>query len=205
MIAALVLAAGGSTRMGRPKPLLPWGGGTLIEAALAPYLAAPSVDEVHVVVGCRAAEVAAAIPPDPRIVIHRNLRWELGMAASIRCGVRALGAGLEALLLGLGDQPRVTPAVVERLVAAWRGARPRPPIIIPTVGGRRGHPMLFDARLAPALARLRGDAGARGVVARNAAALLEVPVRCAGVRLDVDTPADYQALAAGRVAGRGER
>ncbi|HEY3359951.1 MAG TPA: nucleotidyltransferase family protein [Polyangia bacterium] len=194
MIVALVLAAGGSTRMGRPKQLLPYGGGTLLEAALAPYLAAPSVDRVIVVVGCRAGEVAAAVPQGDRVDIVRNPRWALGMASSIRCGVRAVAPDAGAILLGLGDQPRVTTAAVERVVAAWRAGRPRPPIVIPMCAGRRGHPVLFDRALRAELTGLRGDRGARAVVERHAAGLVLAKVRCPGILQDVDTPAEYDAL-----------
>jgi molybdenum cofactor cytidylyltransferase len=194
MICAVVLAAGGSSRMGRPKQLLPYGRATLLAAALEPFLHAPAIARVHVVLGARASEVATAVPLDERIAVHRNPRWELGMASSIRCGARAVEEDAAALLLGLGDQPRVTAAVVGRLVAAWRAARPRPLIVVPTHGGRRGHPVLFDGRLRGALTALRGDRGARAVLERHAAELLEVPVRCAGILQDVDTPDEYAAL-----------
>ena len=194
MIAAVLLAAGGSTRMGCPKPLLPFGRGTLLDAALRPLVDAPGIDRVHVVLGCRAGEVAARLAAPAKVTLVRNPRWELGMASSIRCGVRSLPAGVTAVLLALGDQPRVPGAAIARVITAWRAARPEPLIVIPTFRGRRGHPVLFDGRLRARLERLGGQDGARGLVRRLAARVLEVPTRQAGILLDVDTPAEYRAL-----------
>jgi molybdenum cofactor cytidylyltransferase len=196
MIAAVLLAAGGSTRMGCPKQLLPFGRGTLLEAALRPLVAAPAIARVQVVLGCRAGEVAARVATGGKVTLVRNSRWELGMASSIRCGVRTLPARLEAVLLALGDQPHVPRAVVERVIAAWRAARPRPLIVIPTFEGRRGHPVLFAGRLRRQLERLPGTDGARGLVRRLAEHVLEVPTRQAGILSDVDTPEEYRALRA---------
>jgi molybdenum cofactor cytidylyltransferase len=194
VIAAVVLAAGGSRRMGRPKQLLPYGRGTLVAAAVRPFLAAPSVDRVVVVVGHQAEAVVRAAALDERITFVENRRWRSGMASSIRAGVGALPPRPAAILLGLGDQPRVSVAVIERLVARWREARPRPRVLIPTCRGRRGHPVLFAGGLRAALAELDGDQGARGLIRGLGAGVVEVAVRAPGILQDCDTPAEYAAL-----------
>ena len=196
MIVALVLAAGESRRMGRPKQLLLFGRETVIAAAVRPYLAAGAVDRVIVVGGARAALVALAVPRHPKLTVVRNARWRLGMSSSIRCGMRAVPAATGAVLLSLGDQPRIPSRVVGSVIAAWRDARPRPLVVIPVCGGRRGHPALFDRAVLPRLLRLRGDEGARGVVRALGTKVRLLPVRSPGIHEDLDTPAEYEALRA---------
>jgi molybdenum cofactor cytidylyltransferase len=194
VIVAVLLAAGGSSRMGQPKQLLPFGRGTLVEAALRPFLLAASVDKVIVVVGHRADAVVRAVAVDERVSIVENRGWREGMASSIRTAMRWVPPRTEAILLGLGDQPRVPVAVVDRLVAGFRAAKPAPHVLIPTFHGRRGHPVLFAGTLRRALLELDGDQGARGLVRGLGDAVKEVPVQSPGVLLDCDTPEEYAAL-----------
>jgi molybdenum cofactor cytidylyltransferase len=195
VIVGVVLAAGGSSRMGRPKQLLPFGRGTLVQAALRPFLAAPSVARVIVVVGYRAEAVARAVAMDERVTIVENRRWRDGMAASIHAAMRWVPPRTSAILLGLGDQPRVPASVVERLCAGFRAARPPTQVLVPTFHGRRGHPVLFAGGLRRALLDLDGDEGARGLVRSLPAGVQEIPVQTPGILLDCDTPEEYAALA----------
>ncbi|MBI5477756.1 MAG: nucleotidyltransferase family protein [Deltaproteobacteria bacterium] len=195
MIVGVVLAAGGSSRMGRPKQLLPFGRGTLVQAALRPFLAASSVERVIVVVGHRAEAVARAVAIDQRVTIVENRRWREGMASSIRAAMRWVPPRTDAILLGLGDQPRVPVAVVERLCAGFRAARPPAQVLIPTFHGRRGHPVLFAGGLRKALLTLDGDQGARGLIRGLTTGVQEVPVQSPGILYDCDTPEEYAALA----------
>jgi molybdenum cofactor cytidylyltransferase len=189
-IAAIVLAAGGSTRLGRPKMLLDFGGRTLLARAVAPHLEA-ALAAVVVVLGHDAAVVLAAarLPDDPRLRIVVNEGWREGMASSIR---RGLGAApdADAVLIALADQPELDAARVRAVVEAWDG---RAPLVVPMADGRPTHPVLFARTLSGELERLAGDVGARSVVEahrRSATCLPLAPL------LDVDTEDDYQAARA---------
>jgi len=187
-VAAVVLAAGASRRLGRPKVLLDLGGRTLLARAVAPHLEA-GLDPVVVVLGHGASEVraAAALPVDGRLRIVVNDGWEEGMASSIRAGVAAVGDA-DAVLIALGDQPELTAGRVRAVVEAWDG---RAPVVAPEGEGRPAHPILFARALFPELQALRGDTGARAVVERHQ----EAAIRLSLPQLrDVDTAEDYRAL-----------
>jgi molybdenum cofactor cytidylyltransferase len=194
VIVGVVLAAGGSSRMGQPKQLLPFGRGTLVQAAVRPFLQAPSVGRVIVVVGYHAEAVLRAVAIDERVTIVENRGWREGMASSIRTAMRWVSPRTDAILLGLGDQPRVPVAVIERLCAGFRTARSSTQALIPTFHGRRGHPVLLAGRLREALLHLDGDEGARGLIRSLTDGVQEVPVQSPGVLLDCDTPEEYAAL-----------
>ncbi|HEV8253709.1 MAG TPA: NTP transferase domain-containing protein [Vicinamibacteria bacterium] len=190
---SVVLAAGGSTRMGRPKMVLPLGDRTVLAAAVQPHLDA-GVGRVVVVLGDRSAEVMAkaGITADPRLRAVVNAEWAEGMSSSIRRGL-AEAADAEAVLIALGDEPGLAAERIRRLIGAWR---PGVPLVVPVQEGRAGHPVLFDRRLFGELAALTGDVGAREVVRRHwgAAATIE-----AGPLADLDTEADYRAFRDGRL------
>jgi molybdenum cofactor cytidylyltransferase len=173
--------------MGRPKLLLPVGEQPLIRLVVERVLAA-RVDEVVVVLGAEAEAVGAALAGLPvRTVL--NPRFAEGQATSLRAGVDALSAAAEAVVIVLGDQPLPDPALVGRLVDAFR--RSGRPIAVPRYADGRGHPVLFAAALFDELREVTGDRGAREVIARDAARVVEVAVP-GPMPLDVDTPADYE-------------
>jgi molybdenum cofactor cytidylyltransferase len=188
VIVAVVLAGGASTRMGRPKQLLPLGGGTVLSTVVSRLLESP-VDRVVVVLGCAAETVAraAALPGDPRVEVVENAEWAEGMASSLRRGIAAAGDA-EAVVIALGDQPGVDPGVVGRLVDAFRKGAP---LAVPVHGEERGHPVLFARSLFEDLLAVRGDVGAREVVRahwRQAARVAAAPLA------DLDTPEDFEEL-----------
>lgn len=186
---SLILAAGASRRMGRPKQLLPLpGGGTVLARAVAPHLEA-GLARVLVVLGWDAARVqaAAGLPNDPRLRVIVNEAWEEGMASSLRRGIEACG-GAEAVLVALGDEPGVTVRRIESLLAAWSS---QTPLVVPVREGRPSRPVIFSRSLFPELLRLAGDEGGRAVVRRHWSQAVQVE---AEPLLDLDTPADYQAL-----------
>ncbi|MFJ7910593.1 NTP transferase domain-containing protein [Kitasatospora sp. NPDC096204] len=193
-VAALVLAAGGGSRLGgRPKALLRYGGRPLVEHAAAVVRAGGCAD-VTVVLGAQGDRVrATAHLPGCRLV--GNPDWKQGMGTSLRAGLAALPPHASAALVMLVDTPGVTPAAVARLLAAHRAGAD---LAAASYGGRRGHPVLIGARhFAEAAAGARGDAGARALLTAHAAEL--VLVECADVAVpdDLDTPADLARWSAG--------
>ncbi|HET9983098.1 MAG TPA: nucleotidyltransferase family protein [Longimicrobiales bacterium] len=188
-VSAVLLAAGASRRFGSQKLLAPLDGVPLVRIAAEHLLAAPLL-ELVVVVGREAAAVCAALAGLP-VRFAPNRRWSAGLSGSLRVGMRAVAAGADAALVALGDQPAVTPEVVGRLVAAYRAGSA--PIVAPDYAGVRGNPVVFDRSVFPELLRLRGDVGARRIVAAD-------PARVERVRFefppppDVDTPAEYARL-----------
>ncbi len=186
MTGAIVLAAGGSRRMGRPKQLLPFGGGTLLRHACRTVLDTP-FRPVVVVLGAEAERCREEIGHLPVQVVV-NPHWDDGMAGSLRAGIEALegDASVEAALVVLADQPRVTADDLVRLAALATAD-------VPAAAGYGevvGVPAVFPRRLFGELKALEGDTGARKVLARHAPALLPLP----GAGLDLDTPADYARL-----------
>lgn len=197
MICGIVLAAGSSSRMGRPKQLLDWNGRPLVRVVAEAALAA-TLDEVIVVTGSAATEVTHALH-DLRLQIVHNPGFAGGLSSSLRVGVSALPPDAAAALVLLGDQPFVTVAIIEALTTAWRACHA--PIVAPVYNGVRGNPVLFDRAVFNELLAVTGDQGARAVVARD-----PVRVRCVAFDddrplLDIDTPEGYahaRALHAGQ-------
>lgn len=189
MIAGIVLAAGTASRMGPQKLLLPVGGQSLIRLSLEQILAAP-LDDVVVVLGREAEAVGATLAGLPiRTVVNPD--FAAGLSTSLRAGIEAQPAGIEAVIVALGDQPIPDPSVVGRLIAAHRASGK--PIAVPSYRGERGHPVLFAASVFPELRRVVGDQGAREVIARDPERVAVVPVDLPRP-LDVDTWEDYRAL-----------
>lgn len=184
-VAALVLAAGLSRRMGANKLLAELGGEPLVARAVDAALGSRA-RPVVVVLGHEAERVRAALA-GRAVVFARNEAPAAGLSASLRAGLAALPAGAAGTLVCLADMPWVRASHLDALLAAFE-RDPRRPICVPTFEGRRGHPVLWPARHFPALDALRGDRGARELLDVFAAELCYVPVADAGVTRDVDTP-----------------
>jgi molybdenum cofactor cytidylyltransferase len=186
VIAGIVLAAGGSSRMGRPKMLLPVEGGTLLSAAVAPLLEA-GLDRVVVVLGDQAEEVrrGARLPADPRLVLVVCEDWDAGMASSLRRGLASC-ASADAILVALGDQPGIT---AERVRAVTEAFAPGRDLVVPVHRGIPAHPVLFGRSLFSELESLSGDVGAREVVRRHAGEAVRIEVEALP---DIDTEEDYR-------------
>jgi len=186
--AAIVLAAGGATRFGQPKLLLPWSGTTLLGQVVDRAIAAASIDEVIVVAGCEGERVAAAVSDRPvRVVV--NEAWAEGQSSSVRAGLAALPTGVSAALFLLGDQPEVTPEVIEALVQRHR--QTLAPIVVPSYRGQRNNPVLFDRAVFAEMGRLRGDVGGRVLIERFQQSVERVAFD-APAPFDIDTPEDYR-------------
>jgi len=187
LVTALLLAAGSGRRMGVPKGLLRDDDGTAWVARSARVLADGGCDPVLVVVGARAADVAALVPATARVVVAPG--WAEGMGASLRAGLDAATSACPqagAAVVGLVDTPGVTADVVARLVAAARLAGPGG-LVRAAYGGHPGHPVVLGrAHWAAVTAQATGDAGARGYLSGRPV----TPVECGDVGdgRDVDTP-----------------
>ncbi|HEU5200077.1 MAG TPA: molybdenum cofactor cytidylyltransferase [Ktedonobacterales bacterium] len=190
MIAALILAAGQSSRMGQHKMLLPLLGKPLLLHAVDHALAA-GFDEIVVVVGHHANDVRAALAGQ-RVRIVENPDYQQGQSTSVRAGIAALAPAAEAVIILLGDQPLVTSAILKRLLQAWQ--RSGKPIVAPFYNGQRGNPVLFARALFPELLNVSGDQGGREVLQRHAGEIEPVQMEDANAAEDVDTWQDYQAL-----------
>jgi len=190
VIAALLLAAGESTRMGQPKALLPWRGRTLLESQLAILLAAP-LEPVMVVLGHRADDLRPLLPESPRLQVVLNPRYAEGRSTSIAAGAGALPHTTAGAIVASVDQP-LDPEVLALMLAAHRDGASG--IIVPSIDRRRGHPVLFDASILPELLSItEASEGLRDVLTRHASAIHYVPVTSPLVRLNFNTPAEYQA------------
>src|SRR5215213_6715109 len=189
-VAALILAAGASARMGRPKQLLDWEGRPLVRAAAEVALAA-QLDPLLIVIGSAQAQVAEALAGLPLRMIA-NPDYATGQSTSLRTGVAALDQDVDAVVVLLGDQPFVTATIVEQLVAEWQASGAA--IVAPTYAGQRGNPVLFARSVFPELLAIQGDQGARGVLAADRARVRLVAFDDPRPLTDIDTPEDYERL-----------
>jgi molybdenum cofactor cytidylyltransferase len=192
--AAIVLAAGTSTRMGASKALLPWDRTTLVGYAVR-ELHAAGATRIVVVVGADAEQVLAALPDASDVVPVVNGAYAAGRSSSIRAGVAAIPPECGALLVQSVDQP--CPADILR--ALYEAAeQDGVDVAVPVFGGRRGHPICLSGRLVPELAEVREqDQGLRAVVRRHAGARREVPVESDVVHLNLNDQAAYAAAIRG--------
>jgi molybdenum cofactor cytidylyltransferase len=191
MLAAVILTGGESRRMGSPKALLPYQGRTFLEH-LIDVTAHPRLGVRRVVTGASHAEIIRRVTlPAGEVVLNR--RWQKGQLSSIRAAIQSLrSVETEGMLVALVDHPLITRAVVEALVEAFDRS-PRS-IVLPTWHGRRGHPVVFPARLYSELYDASDDVGARAVVWAHKNEVVEVPTEEEGVVLDIDDRATFDRL-----------
>jgi CTP:molybdopterin cytidylyltransferase MocA len=183
-LSGVLLAAGGSRRLGRPKQLLTWDGETLVRRAARAALAA-GVDELIVVVGAERAAVAAALA-GLALRLVENESWPEGIGGSIAAGVRAASGA--AVLLLLADQPGVDAPLLTELIAGMRAGHER---VACGYAGVVGVPALFSAPSdLAALRELSGDRGARELLRRVDRPVLSIPAERA--RHDIDDEADWR-------------
>jgi molybdenum cofactor cytidylyltransferase len=187
-IAAVVLAAGASRRMGGENKLAKPIGGVALVARVVDAVAS-EVERVHVVTGADPEAVRAAVAERDVEWVH-NAEHARGMGTSIAAGVSALPPEIDAVLVCLGDMPRLDRSHVATLRDALEGA-PDDAICVPVHEGRRGHPVLFAAAHRAALERLEGDRGARALLEAHPASVVEVAISDDGILADIDTPEDY--------------
>jgi molybdenum cofactor cytidylyltransferase len=188
-VAAIILAAGQSSRMGAFKPLLPFGETTVIEHTID-YLRLGGVETIIVVVGHGAGEIKTHLQ-SKRITFATNPDPDSAMAASILQGVRAVPAGAQAVVITPVDQPAVPHEVVTRLIKEWRAGAL---LVIPTNADRGGHPVLIDLSFRAELLKLDPARGLKSFFDAHRNEVRRVAVNSNYIARDLDTWDDYRSL-----------
>jgi molybdenum cofactor cytidylyltransferase len=186
--AGIVLAAGAGRRFGGPKLALPFGGSTVIGSVVS-ALRGAGVAPIVVVIAPHSAEVEAALA-GLDTVIAVNEDPDRGMVSSIQAGLRALPESAPRFLVALGDQPRLRSEDIGRLLSVQRESGKS--IALPTHGGKRGHPVLFEGRYRAEILALGDEGTLRDVVHAHSDDLVEVELPSDAVIRDIDTQEDYR-------------
>src|SRR6202048_291455 len=192
-VAAIILAAGRSTRMGGPNKLLAELGGKPLVRIVTEQALASKASEVIVVTGHQAEQVEKVLQ-GLKVKFVRNPHFANGLASSVRAGISAVPENADGAVICLGDMPLIDAHLIDRLIEAFTPQRGNL-IAVPVSDNRRGNPVLWSRRFFNELMTLDGDIGARHLIARHSEAVAEVPVDGHGAFLDIDTP---QALEAAR-------
>ena len=193
-ISAILLAAGGSKRMGVNKLALPWGRKTVLEHCVNVLLRS-KIREVVVVLSDRTKVLAERLR-GPKVKLVMNPNYHRGISTSIRRGVQAVDRKNDGILIALGDQPLLRTKTINALVHALVQGNGK--IIVPVFRGRRGHPVLFGPTFAKELLHLKGDIGARSLLQKHLKSVFEVRTKSEGVVTDMDTWEDYRKRLQGR-------
>ena len=186
MISAIVLAAGKSERMGRPKALLPIHGRTFLENILD-VISRTSIEDTIVVLGHHREEIERSLPLLSAVF---NPDYEQGMITSFQAGIRKLSRDTSGAFLFLVDHPLVEPAAIAAMIANLAANR----IVLPTFEGQRGHPVLFSSEILEEILALPPSEGANIVVRKSPDRIIEVSVNVPGILVDVDTPEQFEKL-----------
>jgi molybdenum cofactor cytidylyltransferase len=190
MIAAIILAAGESKRMGRVKQLLPFRGGTIL-GQITENLLQSQAAEIVVVLGYQAEKIAPQIARE-RVKIVVNPDFKQGMSSSIKCGLSHISEAADGVMIVLGDQPLIEKETIDLLIEKHRQSDRG--ITLPVYKGIRGHPVIFKMKYKDELLRLTGDIGGKQIVERHPSDVLEVEVDSESVIISIDVESDYQSL-----------
>ena len=193
-IAAIVLAAGRSTRMGAINKLIAEIGGKPLVRIAAEQALASRASPVIVITGHERERVEAALKGLPVRIVH-NPHYAEGLGTSLKAGIAAVAEDADGAIVCLGDMPQVSAALIDKLIAAFdpeRGAL----IVVPSIDGRRGNPVVWSRRFFHDLMQIQGDIGARHLIGAYAEAVAEVPVADDAALTDVDTPESLSAVKA---------
>lgn len=188
MIWAMILAAGESKRMGKPKLLLPFGDKTIIETIVETVVSS-KVEKTLVILGSDRKKIEERIKNYPvKIVYNRDFRS--GMLSSVQCGFRALPEEIRAVLVVLGDQPKISTIVINKLIDAYKSSGKG--IVLPVYKKERGHPVLIDVKYGEEVENLSPEIGLRGTVYNHPEDILEVEVETPSIFQDIDYESDYK-------------
>jgi molybdenum cofactor cytidylyltransferase len=193
-VAALVLAAGRSTRMGAVNKMLAQIGGKPLVRIAAEQALASRARPVIVVTGHEREKVESALKGLPVRLVH-NPNYVDGLGTSLKVGIAAVPEESDAVIVCLGDMPQVDAALIDRLIAAFdpeRGGL----VVVPSIDGRRGNPVVWSRRFFQDLMGIQGDVGARYLIGNYAESVVEVPVAGEAALTDVDTPESLSAVKA---------
>ena len=186
----MILAAGRSSRMGlRNKLLEPIGGEPMVRRVAAIALGS-GAEPIVVVTGHEAASVGAALQ-GLGVTLILNPDYADGLSTSLRAGLSALPSGIDGALILLGDMPEVEASVLSALISSFTGMSA---ICVPVRDGLRGNPVLWGSRYFPEMMELTGDFGAKPLMARHEAQLIEVEVTTDSILHDIDAPEDLARL-----------
>jgi molybdenum cofactor cytidylyltransferase len=194
MIAAVVLAAGESRRMGRPKMVLPWQDTTIIGQVVR-TLAGAGVEDIVVVTGGAGELVEAALQGLPARPVFNPDYHQGEMISTFQTGLAALSGAARAALVALGDQPQIEAWVVESVISAYQSSQAQ--LVVPSFRMRRGHPWLLDRSLWQEALALTNPATLRDFLNQQASRIHYVSVDSPSILMDLDTPDDYAALRPG--------
>jgi len=187
MITALILAAGQSKRMGQPKMILPWGETTVLGQVITTFKAA-GVEDIIVVTGGDREQVERLVSSSSRTVF--NPEYARGeMLSSLQVGLKGLKPGVEAILVGLGDQPQVRERSVQLVLEEY--TKSRASLVVPSFKMRRGHPWLVARQHWDEILRMRFPESLRDFLNHHAKDICYVEVEDPGILKDLDTPEDY--------------
>jgi molybdenum cofactor cytidylyltransferase len=193
-VAAVVLAAGRSTRMGAINKLIAEIGGKPLVRIAAEQALASRAKPVIVVTGHERERVEAALAGLPVRLVH-NPDYADGLGTSLKAGIAAVPQDADAAVVCLGDMPQVDSQLIDKLIATFDPARGAL-IVVPSIEGRRGNPVLWSRRFFPDLMAVQGDIGARHLIGSYTEAVAEVPVAGEAALTDVDTPESFSAVKA---------
>jgi molybdenum cofactor cytidylyltransferase len=191
MIWAMILAAGESKRMGKPKLLLPYGEKTIIETIVETVVSS-NVENTLIILGSDREKIEEKIKNSPvKIVYNRDFRS--GMLSSVQCGFKAVPEETRAVLVVLGDQPKISADVINKLIDAYKSTGKG--IVLPVYKKEkkeRGHPVLIDMKYRSEVENLSPEVGLRGTVYNHPEDILEVDVETSSIFQDIDYESDYK-------------
>jgi molybdenum cofactor cytidylyltransferase len=191
MIVAVILSAGESSRMGRPKALLPIDGVRFVEKIVA-ALKSTDVEDIIVVLGHHAGEMRQKVSDLP-VTILVNHDYKQGQLSSLQVAIRHLessGSPVDGILVHLVDHPYISATLVDLMIDRFYETKKL--IVVPRFQGRRGHPVIFARALFPELLAAGTDQGAKPVVHAHRDDTLEIDTEDEGVLIDIDTPEEYR-------------
>lgn len=188
LIGAIILAAGESKRMGKPKLLLPFGYKTIVETVVNNVIQSKA-DEALVVLGADPEEIKEKIKDFP-VTITVNPHYKEGMLSSVQWGFNAIPENIRGVLVCLGDQPSIPPSIMDKVIEAFRSSKKG--IVVPAFNKNRGHPVLIDVKYRKEIEDLSPDVGLRDIVYNHPEDTLEVEVDNPAILRDIDNPNDYK-------------
>ena len=187
-ISILILAAGESKRFGRTKQLLQLGNQTILQKTIDNCTCSIAT-EVRVILGHDAAKIKKSLT-NQSIITVENPNYHQGMSTSITAGLASVDPDTQGILLALADQPFVDTKTINQLIESFKSSSKS--IVIPLYNHKRGNPVIFDIKYKQELLKLKGDIGGRDIIKNHPDDILEVPVDCEGVLLDIDTEDSYK-------------